>query len=107
MAEKKTKKEQKTEETKPTPLDALGNITNKSELNTFLVGLRDRLADESASPIQVLSAMHYVLRQPTVYECLDNENKEIARDIWLRLKKSGMQLRNPPMLFSAEESASI
>lgn len=84
-----------------------GKLTNRAELNTFLNSVRDRLADDAAAPVHALAAMHYLLRQPGVYEWLDNENKEIARDIWLRLKKAGMQLRCPPMLFSEEEQASL
>ena len=35
------------------------------------------------------------------------ENKEIARDVWLRLKQAGLQLRNPPILFGPEEDTTI
>jgi hypothetical protein len=49
--------------------------------------------------------MNFVLNLPNIYNLLDNENKELARDIWLRIKQSGMQLRNPPMLFQPEEDS--
>ena len=86
---------------------SFGKLSNKAELNAFLNAVRDKLADDAAAPVHALAAMHFLLRQPGVYEWLDHENKEIARDIWLRLKKAGMQLRCPPMLFSEEEQSAL
>jgi hypothetical protein len=81
-----------------------GAISTKEDLKTFLLGIRDRLADQSAAAIYAVSAINFALNLPTIYTLLDNENKEIARDIWLRVKQSGMQLRNPPLLFQPEEA---
>ena len=107
MAEEnsKRKKESKKTAAKPAATEAepVAAITTKEELKTFLLSIRDKMTDHSAAPIYAVSAMNFALNQPSIYQLLDNENKEIARDIWLRIKQSGMQLRNPPMLFQPEE----
>lgn len=80
-------------------------IGSKEELKTFLLGVRDKMTEHTAAPVYAVSAMNFALSQPNIYQLLDNETKEIARDIWLRIKQSGMQLRNPPLLFTPEEDA--
>lgn len=85
---------------------AVGSITSKEELKSFLLSIRDKMAEQSAASIFAVSAVHHVLNLPNIYSLLDNENKEIARDIWLRLKQAGLQLRNPPLLFKPEEEES-
>jgi hypothetical protein len=57
------------------------------------------MQDDGLSAIHALSALSSVLNSPDVYRLLDNEGKEIARDIFLRIKQSGLQLRNPALLF--------
>ena len=109
MKGKKEAKESKAKGTKEDgeSLDGFGKLASKADLKSFLLSVRDRLADQSLAPIYAVTAVRYALNQPQVYEWLDNENKEMARDIWLRLKQVGLQLRNPPLLFSAEEDAGM
>jgi hypothetical protein len=83
--------------------EKFGQIANKADLKAFLNGLRDKMTEQAAAPIYVLTAMNHILTLEQIYEWLDNENKEIARDIWLRLRQAGLQLRNPPLLFNADE----
>ena len=101
----KTKKDptKKQDKGEMTDGETFGQILSKADLKSFLMNVRDRMGEAIAAPIYVLSAMNFVLNQPGIYEWLDNENKEIARDIWLRLKQSGLQLRNPPLLFGSDE----
>ena len=89
------------------PQESFGAIATKADLKKFLVRIRDRMADESAAAIYAASAMYYVLGLNNIYEILDSENKEIARDIWLRLKTAGFQMRNPPLLFGADEETPV
>jgi hypothetical protein len=83
-----------------------GQIASKEDLKQFLNSIRDKMQEQAAASIFAVSAVHHVLSLPNIYSILDNENKEIARDIWLRLKQSGMQLRNPPLLFRPDEENS-
>ena len=78
------------------------DISTTQDLHTFLLNVRDKLGDRSAAPVYALSALNHVMNLPNVYDLLDKDNKEIARDIWLRLKQSGFQLKNPPLLFGGD-----
>ena len=82
--------------------EALEQIASKDDLKHFLGMLASRMDGEQAAPIYVLTMMNHLLTLPDIYQYLDEENKEIARAIWLRMKQQGMQLRNPPMLFGDE-----
>jgi hypothetical protein len=78
------------------PPEALSSV---EDLKKFLRSVLDKMSDDQAAPVYSLALMNHLLNLPTIYSLLDNENKELARDIWLRLKASGVQLRNPPLLF--------
>jgi hypothetical protein len=78
-------------------------IATKEALKEFLLNIRDKMEDRSASPIYALAALNHVMNLADIGALLDKENKELARDVWLRLKQSGFQLKNPPLLFDAEE----
>jgi hypothetical protein len=77
-------------------------LNTAEELREYLLSIRDRMREPGA-PVYALAAMRRVMNLPTIYELLDKENKEIGRDIWLRLKQAGFHLKNPPLLFDAEE----
>ena len=99
------KKTPKAKVTKPSTQDKEGvtMISTKADLKTFLVNIRDKMTDKSAAPVYVLSAMNHILNLPDIYELLDKPNKEVARDIWLRLKQYGCQVATPPLLFGEDE----
>ena len=78
-------------------------INSKASLKEFLLNVRDKLADGSAAPVYAFTALNHVMNLPDIYSLLSKENKEIARDIWLRLKQAGIQVNTPPMLFASEE----
>ncbi len=103
MAAKKTKKEakEKANGEDKTP------IKSKADLKAFLLNVRDKLADETAAPIYAVSALNCVMSDPGVYALLNKENKELARDIWLRIKQAGFHMENPRLLFDAEEEIGL
>ena len=80
------------------------SLNSAAELKNFLITIQDRMAAD-ASPIYVVSAMNYVLNLPQIYDCLDTDNREMLRTIWLRLKSSGLTLRQPPLLFEDDAVA--
>ncbi len=81
----------------------LHTISNSQELNSFLQIVKDKLTEDQGAPVHAVSAMNYVMNLSGVDSMLNAENKELARDIWLRIKQSGFQLRTPPMLFGEDE----
>jgi hypothetical protein len=87
--------------------DVSPTISSKAELKAFLNLVKERIEDDSAAPIYAVSAMNYALNTAQIYDYLDAENKELARDVWLRISQSGLRVRVPMMLFSAEEEAAM
>lgn len=80
--------------------EEFGKIATPADLKAFLQSILDKMKDEGLAGIYTASAMNFVLNLPQAYELLNNENRELARDIWLRLKQTGFQIKNPPLLFS-------
>lgn len=83
----------------------VGEISNEADLKSFLQHIRERMAEDQASAIYVVSEMNQILTDPDIFVFLNDENKEMARDIWLRIKQSGFQLRNPPLLFGQPQDS--
>jgi hypothetical protein len=83
----------------------VSDIKSVDDMRQFLLSIRDRMSDQCA-PVYALAAMNRVLNLSNIYDILDGENKEIARDIWLRLKQAGFHVKTPPMLFDPEEDIS-
>lgn len=103
MNNPKTKKESKKTKIAAPEIESPAGITTKEELKTFLLRVKDKMDDSQAAPLYASTAMNHVLNLANILDLLDNENRELARDIWLRIKQAGMQVRNPPILFKPEE----
>ena len=82
------------------------DLNTAEELHSFLTNVRDKLADDTAAPVYAMGVLNTILEHPSVYTLMTAENKELARDIWLRLKQAGFQVKNPPMLFDGEDDVS-
>jgi len=72
---------------------------SKEEVKDFFRNVLDKTVEGTAAQIYAVTAINYILNLPNVYEVMDAENKELARDIWLHIKQAGFQLKEPPMLF--------
>jgi len=105
MKEKKNASREKPEAPAETAAPAPENIATASELKTFLLSIRDRMKGQTSAPVYVLSAMQYIFGLQELNSLLDADNREIARDIWLRLKQAGIQLKSPPLLFTEDAPA--
>ena len=108
MATQKTKKA-KGNGIQDTNVDqsAAGEITTNAALKTFLQSLLDRMEDGQVAPIFAFSAINHLLSKSEFLPLFCTETKELARDIWLRVKQSGMQVRNPVFLFGTEAEAAV
>lgn len=103
MNKKKESKPKANGKAATAPYKNVGEIASESDLKAFLQSIRDKMAEELAAPIFAVSALNNILTSPELNVYLNDENKEIARDIWLRVRQSGFQVRNPPMLFGNAE----
>ena len=87
---------------KNTKKEEFTSISSQAELKNFLISLQDKLNGDAA-PIYAVSAMNHILNLPNIYDFLDTESREMMRAIWLKLKASGANVRQPPMLFGEAE----
>lgn len=74
-------------------------LDTKAKLNEFLTDLRDKLVGEKISAIYALTALNGVMSMPTIYDLLDAKNRTLATEIWDELKKAGVQIKDPPLLY--------
>jgi len=106
--EKSTK--QKKEETViiDTSAKELGaDIKTADDLKKFLTALRDRMSDGACPIVFGLGSITHVLNLNNIDQLMNDENREIARNIWLRLKQSGLHIKAPPLLFDGAEADSL
>lgn len=80
----------------------IDKITTVAELKSYLSAVRDRMEDGTGASIYAMSAVNYVFSLEKIYDLLDSENRTTLKEIWLRLKQSGVQVRNPPLLFEGD-----
>lgn len=108
-AKTKSKASSKKSPSKKGDKSAMGTdlIDTADKLNKFLVGMRDRMSDGSSPPIYSLGCLNHLLNDTHIYELLNDQNREVARDIWLRLQQSGFHIKAPPMLFDEGELQSL
>ncbi len=90
-----------------TPIELGTDIKSADDLKKFLISLRDRMSDSTCPPVYALGALAHALSLSGIYQMLTEENREIARDVWLRLKQSGLHVKAPPMLFNEDEKTHI
>ena len=82
-----------------------GEVKTSADLKAFLKTVRDGMSSGRSPAVVAMSAVNHILNRPDIGQLLDSDSKEIARDIWLRLKQSGLQVRNPPILFENGQDA--
>jgi hypothetical protein len=86
---------------------ASDDITTSESLTTFLQSLLDRLAEDQVPPLFVFSVMNHLISSQRICALFCADSKELARDIWLRIKQSGMQVRNPVFLFGTDAQSAV
>jgi hypothetical protein len=80
------------------------SISSRESLKGYLENIRTKLlVDQTsnlyASPVYCLTAMNNIFNLPGIYQFLDDELKEIAREIWHHLAAAGFQIKRPSLLF--------
>ena len=78
-------------------------IGSAEDLHAYLRLIQTKMEDESTPPVFCLASLNWALNTPKIYEYLNEANRELARELWLRIKQSGVRIRAPRLLFSAEE----
>ena len=75
----------------------------KREVSGFLTDLSEHVADSQGNYLHSLIALNELLSQPNAEKLFDSELKAKAKEIWIKLKSSGLELNDPPLLFGAPE----
>lgn len=78
--------------------EAVAPLT-RDELKVYLTEIEQRVIEGNTAYMHSLVAMNELLRRPEVPSLLDNELKTQMQDIWIKLKSTGLQLVDPPLLF--------
>ena len=81
-----------------------GKKITKKELKQLLDDLEDRLKTDSMPSIHAMLVLNSILRLPDGGSQLDAKMKTRVKDIWLKLKASGLELENPPLIFGISET---
>ncbi len=80
-------------------------VYTKKELQLFLADIGKRVLEPNSSYLHSVLAMNHLLRQANLPELLDTDTREQMKDLWIKLKSTGMQLNDPPLLFGTEAAA--
>lgn len=75
-------------------------ITKESVRSTLETLARSVVGSQS-SYMHSMILLDSLLRLPNARELFDEDLKEQARDIWLKIKSTGLQLNDPPLLFDS------
>lgn len=75
--------------------------TTKRELTAYLSDLNAQLEESPGNTLHSMVFFNQLLRDPEATKHLDDDLKIQAREIWTRLKESGLELNEPPILFES------
>ena len=71
----------------------------REDIKAFLEEISARIADKSVPIFHTELALNSLLRLPNAVSLFDAELIKHAKEIWLNIKASGVQLVDPPLLF--------
>ncbi|MFN8389768.1 MAG: hypothetical protein U0136_05715 [Bdellovibrionota bacterium] len=104
--ERKTAQKRNPEPAAETPAPDSGQkLYTKPELEAFIAEIGRKVVDKNPAYLHSMLAVNHLLRQPNLKEVLDEEMKEQLKDIWVKLKTTGITLNDPPVLFGIPENS--
>jgi len=80
-------------------------LYSKKELQAFVAEISRKVVDKEPAYLHSMLAMNHILRQPNLPELLDGDLKDQLKDLWVKLKTTGLNLQDPPILFGIGDSA--
>lgn len=91
--------EQKADGEKKDGAEAQKKLLSRTEVAAYLTDIAKKILDTKSSNLHSMLALNDLLRQPNANELFTGELKDQAKDIWLKLKSTGLQVNDPPILF--------
>ena len=81
-------------------------VYTKKELEAFVAEISRKVVDSNPAYLHAMLSLNHLLRLPTLKELMDDDLKEQLKDIWVKLKTTGiLQLQDPPILFGIPDNA--
>ena len=71
----------------------------KEEVMAFVKDIELKLVGGTAANLHSVVAINRIMRASNINELLDSDLKERIKDIWIKLKSTGIQLLDPPIIF--------
>lgn len=71
----------------------------KQDVQAFLAQISEKVVNNSGSYFHSMLALNSLLRLSNAAEIFDQNLKEQAKDLWVKLKSTGLHLTDPPLLF--------
>lgn len=72
----------------------------KKEITSFLSEIEQQVIASDKNYLHSMLALNEILRQPNTGKLLDKALKDQAKDLWAKIKSTGIELEDPPILFS-------
>jgi hypothetical protein len=75
----------------------------KKDIKDYISDIEKKIVNSDGAYLHSIVALNEILRVPEIQDLLDDELKGHMRDLWVKLKSSGVQLTDPPILFGLPE----
>ena len=76
----------------------------REDLVAYLNDISQKVLETDSSTMHSMIALDQILRLPNIDKLLDDELKAQAKDLWTKLKLSGLNINDAPILFGEEAS---
>lgn len=87
--------EKKEEQTTP--------VYTKEDVRAYLADIEQKVIESNDAYLHSVLALNQMMRLPNAAELFDDEVKAQMRDLWIKLKSTGIKLTDPPLLFGLPE----
>ena len=75
----------------------------KKHIRAYLADIEEQVVGSDTAYLPSVIALNEILREPNADTLLDRDLKNQMRDLWVKLKSTGIQLSDPPLLFGLPE----
>jgi hypothetical protein len=72
---------------------------SREDVQSILDNVASKIVESNTPYMHSMLLLDHLLRSPNAHEIFDKDLKDQARDLWLKVKSTGLQLSDPPFLF--------
>lgn len=74
-------------------------LYTKEELKGFICDIETQIVENNVPTIHAMLALNHIMHSANAHEIVDDAMKQQLRDIWSKVKASGLHIADPPSLF--------